>query len=667
MGKFVNVIVKMPLGVQEEYTYKVNEKDEEAIQFGKRVEVPFKNKKIVAIVKSITDDEPPFKSKEVIRVLDEEPIITEELYDLSSWTASYYVASFSEVLYSIISFKNAKFGKMYEFKDAAFQSDITLGDEQKSAIESITLSMDTNVAESFYLWGITGSGKTEVYFAAIEKTIQNGKSAIYLVPEIGLTHQLIEKLTSRFDKSRIAVLHSGLTNSQRLGEWKRIINGEVDIVLGARSAVFAPLSNLGLIVIDEEHDGSYKSESFVRYHARTIAYKRCKTNNAFLILGSATPSIESYKAFKEGSLKLLRLTHRAVPTSKESEIEVVSTFKSPTIISDKLKKEISDTLDEGKQALLFLNKRGFLHRLECPECGWIAMCPHCSVPLTYHKNINKLICHHCFREYEVIKNCKNCYAETTVFRSYGTELVESEVKALFPHARVSRLDRDVTSKNDNAFETISADFYEKKTDILIGTQMIAKGLNFPSVSLVGIINAMTGYSMNDFRADEKLFDLIEQVAGRGGRFMEKSKVVIQTDDVAASVITAVKNRDIEKFLDDTLSTREALSLPPFVHFGRVVVRGLKEEKTLDVINTIKNNIMGLYKDMQRKLASVPEMNIVAYGKCAIEKLNDEYRYHIVLSSKKVKLLSYLINEVIKTLTPSYGVRVEEDIDPLDLL
>lgn len=667
MGKYASVIIKMPLNVRSEYTYKIKECDEESVQFGKRVEVPFQRKKIVAIVKSITDEEPTFTTKDIIRVLDDEPIITEELYALAEWTASYYAASFSEVLYSIISFKNAKFGKMYEFKDAMFQNDITLNDEQKSAIESITLSMDKKTPENFYLWGITGSGKTEVYFAAIEKTIQNGKSAIYLVPEIGLTHQLIQKLTSRFDKSRIAILHSGLTNSQRLGEWKRIINGEVDIVLGARSAVFAPLSNLGLIIIDEEHDGSYKSESFVRYHARTIAFKRCKTNNAFLVLGSATPSIESYKAFKEGALTLLRLTHRAVPNGNESEIEIVSTFRCATIISDKLKKELSDTLDEGKQAILFLNKRGFLHRLECPECGWIAMCPHCSVPLTYHKNINKLICHHCFREYEVIKNCKNCYAETTVFRSYGTELVESEVKALFPHARVARLDRDVTSKNDNAFETISADFYDKKTDILIGTQMIAKGLNFPNVSLVGIINALSGYSLSDFRSDEKLFDLIEQVAGRGGRFLEKSKVVIQTDDASSVVISAVKNRDIDGFLENTLSTRESLSLPPFVHLGRVVVLSSKEERAENTINTIKNRILSLYNDMKKRNSTLPELNIASYGKCSIEKLNDEYRYHVVLSSKKVKLLSYLINEVIKTLTPTYGVRVEEDVDPQILM
>lgn len=668
MAIFANVLIKTPLGVKSEYTYRAEKQDESRIKFGVRAEVLFRNKKTVAIVVGTTNEEPPFETKPILRILDDEPIITNELYNLAQWVSMYYASSFSEVLYSLISFKNAKFSKVYEFKDAVSQTDIILTEEQKNAVNSITSSMDLNKRESFYLWGVTGSGKTEVYFAAMEKAISQKKSVIYLVPEIGLTHQLIEKLTSRFDKTRIAVLHSALTDSQRLGEWKRIISGDVDIVIGARSAVFAPVSNLGLIIMDEEHDGSYKSDSFVRYHARTIAYKRCQVNNAFIILGSATPSVECYKAIKENKLHSLRLTKRAYPMGRESEIEIVSTFKSATVISDKLQAAIKETLDENKQAILFLNKRGFLYRLECPECGWIAMCPHCDVPLTYHKNNNKLICHNCLREYEAVKHCKNCYAETTTFRSYGTELVEEEVKALFPHARVSRLDRDTTSKGKNVFENTASEFYDKKTDILIGTQMVAKGLNFPNVSLVGIINAMSGYTMSDFRADEKLFDLIEQVAGRGGRFLEKSKVIVQTDDIASPPILAVKNRDINGFLDNVTAMRETLSLPPFVHFARVLVRSKKEEKSNTAICNIKNNIMLLYKNMQKQYTDkISPINVVSYGKCGIEKLNDEYRCHLVLSSKKVRLLSFLISETIKNLTPLYGVRLEADIDPDELL
>lgn len=668
MATYANVLIKTPLGVKAEYTYKVDSDLEDKIKFGERAEVLFRGKKTVALVVGISQEEPSFETKSILRILDDNPIITPELYSLAEWVSSYYVSSFSEVLYSLISFKNAKFSRVYEFKDSVQQENITLTQEQDNAIRRIRTSMDERKTESYYLWGVTGSGKTEVYFAAMEKMISQNKSVIYLVPEIGLTHQLIEKLTARFDKTRIAVLHSALTDSQRLGEWKRIISGEVDIVIGARSAVFAPLSNLGLIIMDEEHDSSYKSDSFVRYHARTIAYKRCQTNNAFIILGSATPSIECYKAFKENKLCLLRLTKRACPMARESEIEIVSAFRSATVISPRLMDALKETLDEKKQAILFLNKRGFLHRLECPECGWIAMCPHCAVPLTYHKNTNKLICHHCHSEYPAIKYCKNCYAETTTFRSYGTELVEEEVKALFPYARVSRLDRDVTSKGKNVFETISRDFYDKKTDILIGTQMVAKGLNFPNVSLVGVINAMSGYTMSDFRADEKLFDLIEQVAGRGGRFLEKSKVIVQTDDISSAPLLAVKNRDINGFLDNVSAMRQTLSLPPFVHFARIVLRSKKEEKANDAISKIKTYIMDLYQNMQNtNNDKIPQMNIVAYGKCSIEKLNDEYRYHLVLSSKKVKLLSFLISETIKNLTPIYGVRLESDIDPDDLL
>ena len=665
MSKYVEVVIRVPLGVKSEYTYSVKDEDVAKVAVGKRVEVDFRNKKTVALIVKTFDEKPEYETKDVIRVLDEIPLFTSELFELSKWVSEYYISSISEVIYSIISFKNAKLPKVYKNDSEALENPHQLTDEQKNAIEIIN---NGNKNGTYYVWGVTGSGKTEVYLEIAKKIISEGKSVIYLLPEIGLTTQLIQYIKGKFPSDRVAILHSLLTESERLGEWQKIASGKIDIVLGARSAVFAPLNNLGLIIMDEEHDASYKSDSFVCYNTRTVALKRSRINNAMFILGSATPSLESYKAFTDGSINMVRLNKRAVKGSNMSEIEVVETAKINTIISPKLRYELQNTIDEGKQAILFLNKRGYLHRLVCPECGHVATCEHCSIPLTYHRDINKLVCHECGRVYPPRYTCDNCGADTVLFKSFGTELVEEEVKSFLPLARVIRLDRDVTQRK-GTFESIVKSFRDGAADILVGTQMIAKGLNFPNVNLVGVINAFSGYNMSDFRSDERLFALLVQVAGRGGRFLKNSKVVVQTPDPLSAPILAVKSGDIDKFLKEALSMRKALNLPPYTHYTRIVVRSKSEDKAIKINRDITNGILAIQKEMFLKNNNLQskKITLITTGECHVQKLQDDFRYHTVISSPSISYIDYVVSKAISGFEKVSGVHIKVDVDPMDLV
>lgn len=667
MALFVDVLIKTPLGAQEVFTYSVNKDDEDKVSFGKRVEVTLREKMLTALIVNVSRTEPPFKTKDVLRVLDDEAIFTKELYELSLWLSRYYVSSLSEVVYSIISFKNAKLPHIFKIDEEVITIPKELNSDQMNAINKISASIDENKQDSFYLYGVTGSGKTEVYLESIKKVIEKGMSAIYLVPEIGLTYELVQQLIFRFGKGKIAVLHSNLTESERLGEWMRILKGEVSVVVGARSAIFAPLNNLGLIIVDEEHDSSYKSDSFVRFHARTVAYKRKLLSGATLVLGSATPSIESWYSVKENRLTLLRLKERAVKESRESKIELVTASSNSGVLSPQLIQHMKNALSKKEQVILFLNKRGFLHRLECPECGYVKMCPHCSVPLTYHKEYNKLVCHECGRMYESVNKCENCGAETTIFKSYGTELVEKEVRAHFPLAPVLRLDSDTVRKKGSFEKGIKA-FRKGEADILIGTKMVAKGLNFPLVSLVGVINALGNYSGLNFRSDEELFDLIEQVAGRSGRFMKESTVLVQSSDSFIFPLQCIKKREGEKFLDETLISRKMLSLPPFTHYARLIVKCRKEDVAKNVNAQILTFVNMLILELQKstKKNEQAKATVIESGKCSYEKLQDYYRFHTLISSKSVSTLSYLCRYVLENKKFPSNVKVVVDIDPLNL-
>ncbi|GMO11763.1 MAG: primosomal protein N' [Treponemataceae bacterium] len=530
---FLEIALNIPLNKTFTYSF-MSDASSLAPEEGKRCEVLFKNRKMQGCIIRVFPDSAqlpeglsPEKIKPVLRVLDKEPVFTHGQIDLSAWMSGYYLASFGECLAVMV-----PGGKRDSARAAFSLESVTsvdtvprvLSAEQEKAVVGIA---EASGGALHYLYGKTGSGKTEVFLQAAERALSSGKGVIYLVPEIALTHQIMEAVIARFGDAA-AVLHSGITPSQKLREWRRILRGEARIVVGARSAVFAPVANLGLIIIDEEHDSSYKSGNTPRYHARQVAMYRAKQENAQLVMGSATPSVEAWHLMATGSIRKHALSERlsggAMP---EIQIVDLTHIALTGALSKKLQNEIERTLAQKRQVILFLNRRGFNIFFKCNTCGFELKCKNCSVPLTYHKTEDRFRCHYCGWTTSALSVCPQCNSFDVGYSGFGTEFIESEVRAKFPSAKVERIDTDTTGKKGELEEKIAA-FKNGSIDILLGTQMVAKGLNFPRLKLVGVINADTGLNLPDFRASERTFALITQVAGRAGRFFPDGKVIVQT-------------------------------------------------------------------------------------------------------------------------------------------
>ena len=414
--------------------------------------------------------------------------------------------------------------------------------------------------------GITGSGKTEIYLQLIKRELEKGKTAIVLVPEISLTPQTIERFTSRFGKEKIAVLHSKLSNGERFDQWNKIKEGKAQIVIGARSAIFAPIKNLGIIIIDEEHDSSYQSESTPQYDALEIARKIADEENIKLVLGSATPDTRTYKNAVEGKIALIELTKRA-NNAKLPEVEIVDlrdelSNGNHNMISEKLKNEIQRNLENKNQTILFLNRRGFSNFIMCKTCGNVIKCKRCDISMTYHKDEHKLKCHYCGLEEHVPNKCPSCGSKELKYSGAGTQKLEEEVHKLFPKASTIRMDIDTVTKK-HSHEDILTKFKEDKIDILIGTQMIVKGHDFPKVTLVGVISADNALNIGDYRASEITFQVLTQVAGRAGRGEQNGKVIIQTYNPDHYAIECAKEQDFKKFYQIESKIRKTLKYPPF--------------------------------------------------------------------------------------------------------
>ena len=403
---------------------------------------------------------------------------------------------------------------------------LKLTDEQQKAFNQITNKMDNNQYEQFLIHGVTGSGKTEIYLQLIGKALSQSKTAIVLVPEISLTPQMIDRFISRFNKEKIAVLHSKLSIGERYDEWNRIKEGKAPIVIGARSAIFAPIENIGIIIIDEEHDSSYKSEAVPKYDAKEIAKKVAKENNCPLVLGSATPDLNTYYKAKEGKIKFLELTKRAnnssLPTVEVVDLKAELANGNRSMISLLLHDAIEKNLAEKKQTILFLNRRGFSTFIMCRECGYTVKCKNCDISLTYHKFENKLKCHYCGYEEDVVTVCPECHSTKIRYFGTGTQRLEQEINKEFPNASTIRMDKDTVTKK-NSHEEILNKFKDENIDILVGTQMIVKGHHFPNVTLVGVVAADSSLNIDDYRANERTFQILTQVAGRAGREKEKER------------------------------------------------------------------------------------------------------------------------------------------------
>ena len=543
---------------------------------------------------------------------------------------------------------------------------LQLNEMQRSALDTV-LSAEKPVL----LFGVTGSGKTEVYLQAIASELEKGRGAIVLVPEISLTPQTVRRFAGRFG-NKVAVLHSALSDGERYDEWHRIRTGEARVVVGPRSAVFAPVANLGLIVIDEEHDGSYKQDETPRYHARDVAIVRAKFENAKIVLGSATPSLETWANVQNGKYALASIPSRVaghpMPTVRivNLEEEVQTTGRVP-IFSKVLLDAIFDRLERGEQTILFLNRRGYSRVMECPACGWRGECPHCSMAYTYHKSDSCLRCHICGNWERLPAVCPDCKSEAFDFTGIGTQRAESSLRACFKHARILRMDADSTSRKHSHQDILDA-FKAGKADILIGTQMIAKGLDFPNVTLVGVLNADTALNMPDPRASERTYQLLAQVSGRAGRAEKPGEVFIQTfsPDVSA-IALAASGSGFPAFAEEEMKSRKSGYFPPYCKIARIIVQSKSQSAA--------EGWASLYASSLQKYAE--KNGCVARGagpfmvndaiESPLSKIDNLFRYQIVMRAASSKIMTDAYKWISSLRHAPEDVRIIYDVDALSFM
>ena len=538
-----------------------------------------------------------------------------------------------------------------------------LNAEQSDVFAHVCVAID-KPEKPLLLYGVTGSGKTEIYLQGIQRVLDRGQSAIMLVPEIALTPQTVERFKSRFAamQAEVAVLHSHLSEGERHDEWHKINNGAARIVIGARSAIFAPLENLGLIVVDEEHENSYKQEEAPRYHARDLAVLRGAFEKCAVLLGSATPSLESFHNAATGKYQLLRMALR-VDDRKMPYIRIIDMRleshggEAPSIISEKLRAAIDARLARKEQSILFLNRRGFSTSLSCNACGYVAECPNCSVSLTFHRAENRLVCHICGHTAVAPNKCPDCKAPGIKFAGFGTERVEEIVTKLFPKATVRRMDADTMTRKEAYREVLTA-FRTGKIDILLGTQMIAKGLHFPNVTLVGIVNADMGLHMPDFRAGERTFQLLTQVAGRAGRGDVEGEVFVQSFTPHHPAIQFARHHDYDGFAEQETEWRRQWDYPPFSKMVLITARSAHQERGSFSLETL-----------HRRLAEAlpPHTTLGEPAPAPLEKSHGNYRFHLILRTRSIQRLTRVLNEVLEKLTFPEDVTVTVDVDPYQLL
>ena len=536
-------------------------------------------------------------------------------------------------------------------KKAIKDKKLKLTDEQQEAFDEIAFMIDNNEFGEFLIHGITGSGKTEVYLQLIEKVLEKGKNAIVLVPEISLTLQIIDRFLARFDEE-IAVLHSRLSDGERLDEWTKIKEGRARIVIGARSAIFAPMKNIGIIIIDEAHDGSYKSDMQPRYNSKDLAKYIAKQNDIPLVLGSATPDMVDFYKAQKGNTNLITLSKRAnkseLPDVKIVDMRKELAIGNRSMFSIELQNAIEENLKKKKQTILFINRRGFSTFVMCRDCGTVMKCPNCNISLTYHSFENKLKCHYCGHEETIPHECPECGSKKIKYFGSGTQKVEAEIAKLFPEATTIRMDIDTVTKK-NSHEEILNKFKDEKIDILIGTQMIAKGHHFPNVTLVGIVAADGSLNIGDYRAEERTFQTITQVSGRAGREKDKGKVFIQTYNPDNYAIICSSQNNYLKFYDAELELRKALNYPPFCDIILIRVHSKFENKVKNISSQIYNELLKQKDNNLYVYKPVPS---------PIDKIQNTYRWRIVI---KGRLNKKAINTINNALRPIYDENKQKDV------
>lgn len=551
----------------------------------------------------------------------------------------------------------------YSEREFARKTSLILTKEQENAISPVLSSIENEHHEVFLLYGVTGSGKTEIYLQSIQEVLNKGKEAIVLVPEIALTPQMVTRFKERFG-DLVAVMHSGLSAGEKYDEWRKIQRKEVKVVVGARSAIFAPFENIGIIIIDEEHETSYKQEENPRYHARDVAIQRAKTYNCPVVLGSATPSLESFARAQKGRYTLLslpkRMNNQSLPTVEIVDMREELRTGNRSMFSIKLFEKLKDRLEKNEQTVLFLNKRGHSSFVMCRDCGYVMNCPHCDITLTYHRYNEQMKCHYCGYEDRVPTICPECNSEHIRYFGTGTQKVEEELHKLLPEARVIRMDVDTTGRKGSHEKLLSA-FQEGQADILLGTQMIAKGLDFPNITLVGVLSADTMLHLPDFRSSEKTFQLLTQVSGRAGRHQLPGEVVIQTYTPEHYSVELAGTQDYDRFYQHEMMVRKVHQYPPFYYLSLVTV---SHEELMKVVSVTEK--------IAKFITSRLSKEAVVLGPVAspIPRINDRYRYQCLIKYKKEPEL----NNALKAILDHYqqemgtgGLQISVDLNPYILM
>ena len=654
---FADIVFNKPIGP---LTYELKNHSVNACP-GMRVAVQLKQKPTVGIIYKIKEETNLPYIKPVEETLDKEPVLNDDLIEAGEWISRYYLCSIGEALWTIIPKGYKKREKSIiidnQFPTGERDSDIVLTDEQQVVFDRLRKSLDEEGASHFLLYGITGSGKTEIYLRIIHEVLKKDQGAILLVPEISLTPQTINYFSKRVG-NQLAILHSRLTKAEKINEWQRILSGEKKIVIGARSAIFAPMKDIGIIIIDEEHETSYKSEETPRYNAKGVAYYRAGKHGATLLLGSATPSIESFYLAKLKKFTLLQLSHRVLNQKlPKAHIADLRKIKGKKYISTFLFKAIERRLKKKEQVILFLNRRGFSPYVYCENCGYVFKCKNCDITLTYHKGEKRLKCHYCGYLEQIHEACPTCGDEKLLYSGFGTEKIEGLLNDYFPGAVSARMDTDTVKKRGSLSRILSA-FSKKRIDILLGTQIVTKGLHFPDVTLVGVLNADIPLNFPDFRSAERTFNLITQVSGRAGRSEKGGEVIIQTYNPVHYAIQTAKNQNYEEFFIREIKYREILIYPPFCRIIRLVFRGIISK---DLFESAYNTVSLI----QERTGDY--ISILGPTFCPFSRIKNNYRVHVIIKVKQLEPVRSVLREIYNTLKKKKGQYIEIDIDPVSML
>jgi len=657
---FAQVLLANPArSTHKIFHYSVPQMLIEKAKIGSQVLVSFGRRKDTGYIVGFSEKADVEKIKDILEVVSDEPVFTEKQIELARWMADYYDCFLMTALGLMLEPKGSV-GRLAvakcETSNVQRPASFSLTQEQATAILAIEDAIQNKRTETFLLYGVTGSGKTEVYMRAIAQVLAQGRSAIVLVPEIALTPQMVERFEERFPE-QIAVLHSDLTLKQRRQTWEAVARNDKKIVLGARSALFAPVKDIGIIVIDEEYEHSYKQDKSPRYHARETALKMAELCNAVVILGSATPALETFFKAEQGEYKKLTLSYR-IERRPLPEVEIIDMrHERGQALSLKLREELKKTLEAGEKAILFLNRRGYFTFVMCQDCGFGIECPTCSVSLNYQSSDKKLHCNHCGFSREVAHSCPRCNSRSLRYFGTGTQRIENEVTQVFPEAKILRYDRDTVSKR-GAHEVFFAAFARGDANVLIGTQMVAKGLDIAQVTLVGVVSADTGLRFPDFRAAEHTFQLLTQVAGRAGRHHLPGKVIIQSFTPEHYAIQAAGKHDYEGFYRQELVHRQELNYPPFSQLIGLIIAGEDGSVTAKVAGELGRELKAQAKAQAQVLGPAPAV---------LSRLRGEFRYRILLKGQDVAAMRQSVHAALEKVVVPSDVKVIVDVDPMGML